>query len=210
MAVVSEARGGVLLVPQPSAAPSNVNVPNVLTGARLLAVPVFAVLLLTGMDSTAGQLWAWGIFTAACLTDVIDGHLARRRNQVTAFGIMADPIADKALVGSALVGLSALGLLPWWATVVILLREIAVTVMRSVLLRHGLLPASRGGKAKCLAQNTAVALHLLPLAGAWASLRGPVLWLAVLLTLTSAISYVVAGARLRRRAQSARDGRLPC
>jgi CDP-diacylglycerol--glycerol-3-phosphate 3-phosphatidyltransferase len=172
------------------------NLPNVLTLGRLLAVPPFAVLLLAG-QSTGAQLAAAGLFVLACATDVVDGHLARSRGQVTDFGVMADPIADKALVGTALVGLSLLGVLPWWATAVVLGREVAVTVMRSLLARHGMIPASRGGKLKALTQNLAVTLYLLPLAGAAAALRLPVLLVAVVATVVTGLDYARQGARLR-------------
>ena len=161
-------------------------------------VPLFAVVLATAMDSTTGRVVAWSLFTAACLTDVADGRIARRRDQVTRFGVMADPIADKALVGTALVGMSLLGLLPWWATAVVLARELAVTALRTALRRDGLLPANRGGKLKALTQNVAVALYLLPLAGAWVAVRTPVLLLAVVATVVTAAPYATAGARLRR------------
>ena len=175
------------------------NLPNVLTMGRLLVVPFFAVLLLVG-ESDGARLLAAGLFALACLTDVVDGRIARSRGQVTDFGVMADPIADKALVGTALVGLSLLGVLPWWATAVVLGREVAVTVMRSALARHGMIPASRGGKLKCLTQNLAVVLYLLPLAGAAASLRLPVLVLAVAATVLTGLDYARQGARLRARA----------
>ena len=190
----------VLAPTGPSGRSSDVNLPNVLTTGRLLVVPVLALVLWAGLDSTADRLLAWGLFSAACLTDVLDGHLARSRNQVTRFGVMADPVADKALMGTALVGLSLLGLLPWLATAVILGRELAVTALRTVLLRHGLLPASRGGKLKCLVQNTAVARYLLPLAGAWVALREPVLLLAVALTLVTGAQYALEGLRMTRGA----------
>jgi len=184
----------------PGARPtSSVNLPNALTLGRLLVVPVFAtVLLTTALDSVALRLLAFALFAGACLTDVIDGRLARARGQVTAFGVMADPVADKALVAAALVGLSLLDLLEWWATVLILTRELAVTVLRTALLRHGLLPASRGGKLKCLTQNIAVALYLLPLDGGWAQLREPALLIAVAFTLVSGVDYALRGAELRR------------
>ena len=174
-----------------------VNLPNALTAGRLLVVPFFALLLLLDGASDGARLLAAGLFAVACLTDVVDGYLARSRGQVTDFGIMADPIADKALVGTALVGLSLLGALPWWATVVILGREIAVTAMRSALARHGMIPASRGGKLKCLSQNIAVTLYLLPLAGAAASLRAPFLVLAVVATVLTGLDYARQGVRLR-------------
>ena len=184
--------------PVAAAPPSNLNLPNALTAGRLLVVPFFALLVLGGLDAPGQRVLAGALFVLACLTDVLDGHLARSRGQVTAFGIMADPIADKALVGTALVGLSLLGLWPWWATALILAREVGITVMRTSLLRRGeLLPANRGGKLKCLAQNAAVTLHLLPLTGSVALVRQPVLWLAVALTLATAAPYAMTAARLR-------------
>ena len=172
------------------------NLPNVLTLGRLLVVPFFAGLLVLDGTSDGARVLAAVLFGLACLTDVVDGHLARSRGQVTDFGVMADPIADKALVGTALVGLSLLGVLPWWATTVILGREVAVTVMRSALARHGMIPASRGGKLKCLSQNIAVTLYLLPLSGALASLRFPVLLVAVAATVLTGLDYARQGARL--------------
>ena len=185
-------------LPERAAPVPVLNLPNVLTMGRLLVVPFFAVLLLVG-DSDGARLLAAGLFVLACLTDVVDGRLARSRGQVTDFGVMADPIADKALVGTALVGLSLMGALPWWATAVVLGREVAVTVMRSALARHGMIPASRGGKLKCLTQNVAVTLYLLPLAGAAASLRMPVLVVAVVATVLTGLDYARQGARLRAR-----------
>jgi CDP-diacylglycerol--glycerol-3-phosphate 3-phosphatidyltransferase len=172
-----------------------VNLPNALTVGRLLVVPFFALLLLDGASDGA-RLLAAGLFALACLTDVVDGRLARSRGQVTDFGIMADPIADKALVGTALVGLSLLGALPWWATLTILGREVAVTAMRSALARHGMIPASRGGKLKTLSQNLAVLLHLLPVAGLLAELRLPALLVAVVATVVTGLDYARQGARL--------------
>ena len=177
--------------------PSNLNLPNALTAGRLLVVPALALVLADGLATTGARALACLLFVLACLTDVVDGHLARSRNQVTAFGVMADPIADKALMGTAMVGLSLLGLLPWWATVVILGREAAITLMRTALLRRGLLPANRGGKLKCLTQNAAVTLYLLPLTGGIALVREPVLLLAVLLTVATAVPYVASAARLQ-------------
>ena len=172
------------------------NLPNVLTLGRLLVVPFFALLLLVGGTSTGTRLAATALFLLACLTDVVDGRLARSRGQVTDFGIMVDPIADKALVGTALIGLSLLGVLPWWATLVILGREVAVTVMRSALSRHGMIPASRGGKLKALSQNLAVTLYLLPLGGFAADLRLPALVVAVAATVLTGVDYARQGLRL--------------
>jgi CDP-diacylglycerol---glycerol-3-phosphate 3-phosphatidyltransferase len=146
------------------------NVANYLTLVRLLLVPVFVVLLAShGGHSSGWREWAFGAFFVACVTDVIDGDLARRRNLVTDVGKIADPIADKTLTAAALLGLSALGDLPWWVTVVILGRELGITGLRFFVIRHGVIPASRGGKAKTFVQNISIGLYLLPLSGAWAT-----------------------------------------
>jgi CDP-diacylglycerol--glycerol-3-phosphate 3-phosphatidyltransferase len=184
----------VLAVPRVSP----VNLPNALTLGRLFVVPVFAVLLLVAGDAPGVRLLLAGLFVLACVTDLVDGHLARSRGQVTDFGVMADPIADKALVGSALVGLSLLGALPWWATALVLGREVGVTLLRVAVRRHGLMPATRGGKLKTLSQNAAVTLYLLPLTGLAASARVPVLVLAVACTVVTGIDYAVKGWQLRR------------
>ena len=173
-----------------------VNVPNALTVLRLLCVPAFAVLLLG--SATYGDGWlvaAWAVFTGACITDVVDGRIARSRGQVTDFGTFADPVADKALVGTALVGLSLLGALPWWVTALVLGREVAVTALRTAVLRHGVIPASRGGKLKAFSQNCAVALYVLPLAGAAASLRAPVMAVAVVATVVTGLDYALSARR---------------
>lgn len=180
-----------------------VNLPNALTLCRLLVVPFLALLLVVDGVSAGSRLLAAALFVAACLTDVVDGWLARSRGQVTDFGIMADPIADKALVGTALVALSLLDVLPWWATAVVLGREVAVTAMRSGLARHGMIPASRGGKLKSLAQNAAVTLYLLPLTGTPAALRLPVLVVAVVATVVTGLDYARQGVRLHAASRAA-------
>ena len=179
------------------------NIANYLTVLRLLLVPVFLVFLLAreGEDDVL-RLAAAGVFLLAAVTDRVDGQLARSRGLVTSFGKLADPIADKALIGGALVGLSLLGALPWWATLVILGRELAVTAMRSALARHGMIPASRGGKLKCLSQNIAVTLYLLPLTGLLASLRLPALLVAVAATVLTGLDYARQGMRLHASAQA--------
>ena len=176
---------------------SAVNLPNALTIGRILVVPVFAAVLVTGGQSGESRLLAAGLFAAACLTDVVDGWLARRWNQVTAFGVMVDPVADKALVGTAMMTLSLLDELFWWATVIVLGREAAVTALRMLVLRHGLLPATRGGKVKCLTQNLVVVLYLLPLSPAAQVLRLPALVVAVACTVVTGMDYLVRGLRLR-------------
>jgi CDP-diacylglycerol---glycerol-3-phosphate 3-phosphatidyltransferase len=182
----------------PAPGTSAVNLPNALTIGRILVVPVFAAVLVSGGTAAAPRLLAVALFASACLTDLADGWLARRWNQVTAFGVMVDPVADKALVGTALVVLSFLGELPWWATLVILCREAVVTALRMLVLRHGLLPATRGGKLKCLTQNLLVVLYVLPLPPAGQALRVPVLVLAIACTVVTAGDYTVRAVRLSR------------
>jgi CDP-diacylglycerol---glycerol-3-phosphate 3-phosphatidyltransferase len=176
-----------------------VNLPNSLTVLRLAAVPVFAVLLLRedGADD-AGRWWAALAFALAILTDRYDGMIARRTGQITEFGKLADPIADKALTGMALIALSILDLLPWWVTVVILVRELAVTLLRVWVIRHGVIAASRGGKMKTVAQSLAIFLYLLPVSGVLASLRWWVMAAAVVLTVATGIDYVYRALALRR------------
>jgi CDP-diacylglycerol--glycerol-3-phosphate 3-phosphatidyltransferase len=183
--------------PQPTA--RLVNLPNALTVLRLAAVPVFAVLLLRdGGQDDAGRWWAALAFALAILTDRYDGIIARRTGQITEFGKLADPIADKALTGMALIGLSILELLPWWVTVVILVRELAVTLLRVWVIRHGVIAASRGGKMKTVAQSLAIFLYLLPVSGLLASLRWWVMAAAVVLTVATGIDYVYRALALRR------------
>jgi CDP-diacylglycerol--glycerol-3-phosphate 3-phosphatidyltransferase len=192
-------------LPQPT--PRLVNVPNALTVLRLAAVPVFAVLLLRDDGpEDSGRWWASLAFGLAILTDWYDGMIARRTGQVTEFGKLADPIADKALTGMALVALSILHLLPWWVTVVILARELAITLLRVWVIRHGVIAASRGGKAKTVAQSVAIALYLLPLTGVLASVRWWVMAAAVVLTVVTGIDYVYRALALRRTSARAMRG----
>jgi CDP-diacylglycerol---glycerol-3-phosphate 3-phosphatidyltransferase len=175
--------------------------PNLLTLIRLLLVPVLAVLLLADDGADAAlRWWATAVFVVAALTDLADGEIARRSGTVTTVGKIADPVADKALTGVALVGLSLLGDLPWWVTLVILAREIAVTALRFVVIRHGVIPASRGGKAKTVAQVIAIALYLAPL-GDWADpARIVAMGIALVLTVVTGIDYAVRAWRLSRSA----------
>lgn len=184
----------------------SINVPNALTVLRLILVPVFAYLLVlsdeaSGDESSTLRYAAAAVFAFASLTDFIDGDYARRRGQITRFGQVADPIADKALIGAALIGLSWLGELPWWVTVVVLVREIGVTLLRFWVIRFGIIPASRGGKAKTVLQLAAVLLYLVPLTGdAIDLLRVALMAAAVVVTIVTGVDYVVRALRLRREA----------
>jgi CDP-diacylglycerol---glycerol-3-phosphate 3-phosphatidyltransferase len=175
------------------------NVANALTMLRLALVPFFALALFADGGNSAGwHVVACLIFAVASLTDRIDGEIARKRGLITEFGKLADPIADKALIGTALVGLSMVDGLSWWITVVILVREVGVTVLRFWVIRHGVMPASRGGKLKTLVQAVAIGLFVLPLTGGWHRTAVIVLWLAVVLTVVTGIDYVFRAISLRR------------
>lgn len=178
--------------------------PNLLTLVRLLLVPVLAVLLFA-RDGTDPVLrwWATAVFVLAAITDLLDGEIARRSGTVSTVGKVADPIADKAIIAVALIGLSALGDLVWWVTIVILVRELAVTALRFWVIRHGVIPASRGGKAKTVAQIIAIALYLAPLPDAIEPLRIIAMAIAVVLTVVTGIDYAVRAWRLRQRGKMA-------
>ncbi|MFH9355262.1 CDP-diacylglycerol--glycerol-3-phosphate 3-phosphatidyltransferase [Kitasatospora sp. NPDC017646] len=185
-------------------APGVWNIANVLTMVRLLLVPVFVALLFA--DGGHDPKWrsvAWASFAIAMITDLFDGELARRKGLVTDFGKIADPIADKAIMGAALIGLSALGDLPWWVTAVILARELGITLMRFWVIRFGVIPASRGGKLKTLTQGIAVGMYVLDLHGWLATGRAVLMGLAVLLTVGTALDYVGQALRLRREGTAA-------
>lgn len=183
--------------PQPTRVPLW-NLANVLTMSRLVLVPVFVVaLFIRGGTDPAWRITAAVIWGVASLTDRFDGNLARRRGQVTQFGTIADPIADKALVGSALVGLSLLGELAWWITLLIAGRELTVTALRLWVLRYGVIPASRGGKIKAFTQAVAIGLYVLPLPAVAHPVRWAVMGIAVALTVVTGGDYVVRALRLR-------------
>jgi CDP-diacylglycerol--glycerol-3-phosphate 3-phosphatidyltransferase len=179
------------------------NIANALTMLRLALVPFFAAALFHGSGhSTGWRVTAWVIFAVASLTDRIDGEIARKRGLITEFGKLADPIADKALIGTALVGLSMLGDLHWGVTVVILVREVGVTMLRFWVIRHGVMPASRGGKVKTLLQGVAIGLLVLPLSGALHTAASLVMVAAVVLTVITGLDYVARALRLRRVVQA--------
>ncbi|AND16145.1 CDP-diacylglycerol--glycerol-3-phosphate 3-phosphatidyltransferase [Rathayibacter tritici] len=186
-----------------SARSGNWNLPNAITVVRILLAPIFLWLLLADGGQDGGlRIAAALLFIVAIATDGIDGHIARSRGLVTDLGKLLDPIADKVLTGAALVGLSILAELPWWVTVVILVREIGITVFRMAVLSDRVIPASRGGKLKTIVQSVAISLALLPL---WAVLGEWVHWLngvtmtaAVVLTVLTGIDYLADAARQSR------------
>lgn len=175
------------------------NLANLLTGLRLVLVPVFLLFLFAGDGhQTAGRITAFAVFAVAVITDRLDGWLARTYDMETEFGKLADPIADKMLIGAALIGLSMLGDLPWWVTVVILVRELGVTALRFAVLHRGVIPASRGGKLKTLLQAIAIGLFILPLRNlpdGWHTAAWAVMAAALVLTVVTGIDYLVSALR---------------
>jgi CDP-diacylglycerol--glycerol-3-phosphate 3-phosphatidyltransferase len=180
---------------------SNGNIANIVTVIRILLVPVFIWLLF--LDNHADGVWryvATALFVLAIATDGVDGHLARGRNLITNVGIILDPIADKLLIGGALVSLSILGDLWWWVTIVILVRELGITVFRFIVIRKRVIPASKGGKLKTVLQSIAIALFLAPLQSlfsAWPVAVTVINWfdwivmgIALVLTVYSGIDYL--------------------
>ncbi|MFF5159268.1 CDP-diacylglycerol--glycerol-3-phosphate 3-phosphatidyltransferase [Streptomyces sp. NPDC000348] len=185
------------------------NIANLLTMLRLLLVPAFVMLMLAdGGYDPAWRSFAWAAFAIAMITDLFDGHLARTYNLVTDFGKIADPIADKAIMGAALICLSSLGDLPWWVTGVILGRELGITLLRFLVIRYGVIPASRGGKLKTLTQGIAVGMYVLALTGWLATLRWWVMAAAVVLTVATGLDYVKQAIVLRRRGIAERKAAL--
>jgi CDP-diacylglycerol--glycerol-3-phosphate 3-phosphatidyltransferase len=199
---------------------SNGNIANIVTVIRILLVPVFIWLLF--LDNETGGVWRWlatALFVLAIATDGVDGHLARGRNLVTNVGIILDPIADKLLIGGALISLSILGDLWWWVTIVIVVREVGITVFRFVVIRKTVIPASKGGKLKTVFQSIAISLFLAPLQALFSGVfHAPagvitginwfewiVMGIAFVLTVYSGIDYLWQYAKVRRaeRAPSA-------
>lgn len=177
------------------------NVPNALTVLRIALVPVFVIVLLTeDGGSTSMRIWAALIFAVAVATDWLDGDLARRQGLVTDFGKIADPIADKALIGAALICLSILSELAWWITVVIMVREIGVTVLRFIVIRRGVIPASRGGKLKTTLQSLGLLLLILPLSGFLSTVGLIVIYAALVVTVVTGVDYVLQAWRVWRGA----------
>ena len=167
------------------------NIPNLLTVARLIMVPVFGYLVLAIEQTEAAQRASAAVFLVAALTDLVDGVWARRYGLVTNFGKIADPIADKALIGTALVALSIQGEIAWWVTGVIIFREIAITLLRFWVIKQGVIPASRGGKLKTVSQIVAIVAFLLPLHGWIDAVAQMSLGVALALTITTGVDYVL-------------------
>jgi CDP-diacylglycerol--glycerol-3-phosphate 3-phosphatidyltransferase len=197
--------------PVPVAAPRVVslyNAANLLTAVRIVLVPVFVVLVVASeMTSPGWRIAACLTFCVASATDFVDGWIARRFHLVTSFGKVADPIADKALTGTALVLLSFYGPLAWWVTGLILLREWGVTALRFWVIRYGIIPASRGGKVKTALQIAAIAWYLWPVPEPLDAVGPWLMGAALVVTIVTGADYVLQALRLRRSAQQRGAGR---
>ncbi|MGL4832070.1 MAG: CDP-diacylglycerol--glycerol-3-phosphate 3-phosphatidyltransferase [Propionibacteriaceae bacterium] len=178
---------------------SNLNVPNVLTVIRILFVPLFAWVLLAQPHNPQWRIWATIIFAVAIATDFADGKIARKYNLVTTFGKLADPIADKALTGMAFIGLSIIGELWWWVTIIILVREWGITALRFQIKKYGVMAANKGGKAKTAMQSLALVLMLLPITGAWRWPGWICMGIAFILTIVTGFVYLKEAAGMRQR-----------
>ena len=189
-------------VADPISAVSSFNVPNFLTTVRIVVVPILAWLLFKeNAETDTNRIIAGTIFIVAALTDIADGTIARRWNLITNFGKIFDPIADKALIGVALIGLSYLNLLDWWFTWVILARELFVTFLRFWVINKGVIPASRGGKLKTITQIVAISFYLLPLPESVSIVGEIIMYAAVILTLATAVDYIMKAIMTDREEQ---------
>jgi CDP-diacylglycerol--glycerol-3-phosphate 3-phosphatidyltransferase len=199
------------------------NLPNVLTMVRLLLVPVFGWVLLSDPLVASARWWAAAVFGLALLTDFVDGQIARRFALVTNFGKLWDPLADKAITGMAWVGLSIIGELPWWVTIVVLVREWGITVLRFAIVKWGIMAANRGGKIKTMLQTWVLGLWIMPVhlyyapqpitasAGSWWDyVPGWLFWLKVALMVITVIWTVVTGLDYLREARRLRDRYRAC
>lgn len=188
--------------------------PNAITIARILCAPVFLWLLLADAGHGGALRWAAAIlFIVAIATDGVDGYIARKYEIVSDLGKLLDPIADKALTGLAFVGLSILGELPWWITIVVLVREIGITVYRFLVVSDHVLAAAWMGKLKTVFQAIALSIALIP----FAALSDAAVWqstvwwagvitmtIAVVLTVASGIDYIVTEVRAAQKTRGSR------
>lgn len=167
------------------------NLPNFITIARIAFLPIGAfALFYNGGDDPKWQIFSWWIFFILGLSDILDGKLARARNSITEFGKLIDPIADKAMLGTAMISLSILGRMPWWITIVIMAREIGITIFRFAYIKKGVIPANKGGKIKTLFQSFGVGFYILPLSENLYLFRDSFMWAAIILTVGTGIYYI--------------------
>lgn len=165
--------------------------PNTLTLTRILLIPTGVyTLFYDGGENSTFQLISYAIFFTLGMTDIVDGRWARQSNRITPLGTFLDPVADKALIGAAMISLSILGRFPWWITILILTREIGITLFRLLVIKNGVIPASKGGKIKTLTQNFGVGFFILPLPSSFDWFKYGFISIAIVLTITSAYDYL--------------------
>ena len=165
--------------------------PNTLTVTRILLIPSGVyTLFYDGGDNATFQLISYAIFFTLGMTDIVDGRWARQSNRITPLGTFLDPVADKALIGAAMISLSILDRFPWWITILILTREIGITLFRLLVIKNGVIPASKGGKLKTLMQNFGVGFFILPLPSWLDWFKYGFISVAIILTITSAYDYL--------------------
>lgn len=192
MSILSPWRGRIIAAGEGPA--SVASLPNLISVLRLLLTPVFVWMVLANPEPGLWRTIATLVFIVLISTDFVDGQIARRRNLVTDFGKLIDPIADKAITGAGFVVLSLLGELSWWITIVVLVREIGITVYRLAVSNQAVIAADWSGKAKTVAQSIALPAALFPLQawlGEWATWVCVVtMTVAVLLTISSGLEFV--------------------
>lgn len=165
--------------------------PNFVTICRIAFLPVGAYTLFkNGGDDATWQIVSWWVFFLLGLSDLYDGKLARSRNQITELGKFLDPVADKALLATAMISLSLLDRMPWWITTVILAREIGITFFRLAVIKRGVIPANRGGKLKAAFQGFGVGFYVLPLPTWLFWFRDGFMYITIALTIATGIYYV--------------------
>jgi CDP-diacylglycerol--glycerol-3-phosphate 3-phosphatidyltransferase len=166
------------------------NLPNALTIFRILALPFCAYALFkNGGGDDSWRIIAFTLFFIVGLSDILDGKIARSRNQITEFGKLLDPIADKAMLATASIGASLLGMLSWWVTAIFLIREVAVTILRFAVIKNGVIPASKGAKLKTFFQSFGVGFYILPLPSYLNIPRDLFMAVAIYLTITTGVDY---------------------
>jgi CDP-diacylglycerol--glycerol-3-phosphate 3-phosphatidyltransferase len=170
--------------------------PNWLTVLRIALIPA-GVWAIFHSPSGLWQSIAWLIYFILGMTDILDGHWARSTGRTTQLGAFLDPVADKALIGSAMISLAILDRFAWWIVFLILFREIGITIFRLIVIRDGVIPASKGGKAKTLSQNFAVGFYILPIPEILYPLRDGFMAFAIFLTIWTGVDYIVKWRRSR-------------
>ena len=171
--------------------------PNFITVARLVFVPVGAYTLFkNGGNDPLWQYISWIVFFLLGLSDILDGNLARSRNSITELGKFLDPVADKVMIGTAMISLSILNRLPWWITIVILVREVGITIFRLAVIKRGVIAANKGGKIKSTFQNFGVGFYVLPLSENLFWFRDGFMLIAVALTIVTGFYYVQSAFKL--------------